>query len=205
MLIRTITCICLALIFAPACVTTDEHQHATSNSRWLEPSAGLRQKIDDELARLPWTHGVERVEQIQWFAGVGEPAYDALLKLCEDKRPDVAASAVAALGATGDSRLVEPLHAIEWQATGDRALEFEKARAFARLGDWSRVDVLIRGLEDESLWARSWSIQALREATGQDLGFDPKSDADQRAVGVAKWRAWSASRTGEGILARSTQ
>jgi hypothetical protein len=65
--------------------------------------------------------------------------------------------------------------------------------------------VLIRGLEDDSLWARSWSIQALREATGQDLGFDPKADADQRAVGIAKWREWSASRNGEGILAVRTQ
>jgi len=201
---RSIACVAFVSLLAAACVTTDEHQHSPSNSRWLEPSSTLRQKLDDELARLPWTHGVERVEQIQWLAAVGEPAYDALLKLCEDKRPDVAASAVAALGATGDSRLVEPLQAVEWNATGDRALEFEQARAFARLGDWSRVDVLIGGLEDESLWARSWSIQALREATGQDLGFDPKADATQRTEMVAKWRAWLASRNGEGILARRT-
>jgi HEAT repeat protein len=202
---RTFACIALASLFASACVTTDDHRHPASNSRWLEPSSTLRAKLDDEIARLPWTHGIERVEQIQWLAGVGEPAYDALLELCEDPRPDVAASAVAALGATGDSRLVEPLHAVEWTAPSDRALEFEQARAFARLGDWSRVDVLIGGLEDDTMWARAWSIQALREVTGQDLGFDPKGDAQQRAASVVKWRAWLASRTGEGILARRTQ
>lgn len=198
---RTIACVALALLLAPACATTESNT-AASNVHWLEPSPLLKQKIDDAVARLPWTHGVERVEQIQWLAGIGEPAYDTLIELCADSRPDVAASAVAALGATGDSRLVEPLRKVEWATADDRALEYEKARAFARLGDWSRVDLLIAGLEDETLWARAWSVQALREATGQDFGFDPKAEPDQRAEAVAKWKAWSSSRKGEGILAK---
>ena len=57
---------------------------------------------------------MERVELVRWFSEVGEPAYPVLLELCEDSRPDVAGAALGALGATGDSRLVEELHALPW-------------------------------------------------------------------------------------------
>jgi HEAT repeat protein len=161
----------------------------------------LRDQIEDQVKRLPWTHGVERVEQIQWFANCGEPAYPTLLKLCTDPRPDVAASAVAALGATHDARLVEPLRALDWPSTDDRALQFERARTFVRLGDWSEIGTLINGLEDDSAWARGWCVQALREATGDDFGFNPQATPLERAPAVAKWKSWLAARQGEGILA----
>ena len=59
-----------------------------------------RKQIEDQAQRLPWTQGRERIEQIHWFATVGEPAYPKLLELVQDERPDVAGSAMAALGAT---------------------------------------------------------------------------------------------------------
>jgi HEAT repeat protein len=174
---------------------------AESESVWLKPSPTLRQQIEDQLSRLPWTHGVERVEQILWLAGVGEPAFEYLLELAVDPRPDVAACAVAALGATGDSRLVEPLHALDWPESDDKALHYEKARAYLRLGDWSAIDTLVDGLEEESHWARAWCRQALVEATRVDFGFDPAGAPEDRAAAVAKWRDWVASRQREGILA----
>jgi hypothetical protein len=174
----------------------------SSNEAWLRASPALRQQIEDQITRLPWTHGLERVEQIAWFARVGEPAYEALLKLCEDPRPDVAAAAVAALGATRDSRLVEPLRVVRWQAPDDRGLNFERARTFVRLGDWTQVKVLIEGLAADDAWARAWCLSALREVTGQDLGFDPQADAITREQSLERWRRWHASRTAEGILAK---
>lgn len=169
---------------------------------WLRASPVLRQQIEDQITRLPWTHGVERVEQIAWLAAVGEPAYERLLALCEDPRSDVAASAVAALGATRDSRLVEHLRAVRWQNLDDRALRYERARALVRLGDWREVGTLIDGLEADDPWARAWSLAALREVTGQTLGFDVQAGADERAVAVARWRSWHSARSGEGILAK---
>jgi HEAT repeat protein len=173
-----------------------------ANAPWLRASPALRQQIEDQITRLPWTHGLERVEQISWFASVGEPAYDHLLELCEDPRPDVAAAAVAALGATRDSRLVEPLRAVRWQAADDRALSFERARTFVRLGDWTQVHVLIDGLGADDAWARAWCLSALREVTGQDMGFDPQADAISREQSLERWRRWHASRSSEGILAK---
>jgi hypothetical protein len=59
-----------------SCVTTSESAPGkkVNTGPWLEASPVLRQQIEDEAERLPWTHGTERVEQIHWFATVGEPA-----------------------------------------------------------------------------------------------------------------------------------
>lgn len=190
----------LATLLASACSSTSSGK---STSGWLQPSPSLRQQIDDQIKRLPWTHGAERVEQISWFATVGEPAYEQLLVLCADPRADVAASAVAALGATRDSRLVDSLRAVKWTAGDDRALRYERARCFVRLGDWAQLGALIDGLAEEDAWARAWCLSALREVTGQDLGFDPRADAPEREQALERWRSWYASRTNEGILAQT--
>ena len=185
-----------------ACVTTidGESTRKPHEGPWLAPSAVLEQQIEDQVRRLPWTRGSERVEQIRWFAKVGEPAYGRLLELCEDPRPDVAGAAVAALGATNDSRLVDHLKRVSWPADPERGLVLERARAFVRLGDWSHVDVLIAGLRDEALWTRAWCAEALFEATRERQGFDPRADEAEREAAVKRWEAWHASRTGEGIL-----
>jgi hypothetical protein len=167
---------------------------------WLEASPRLADRIEDQVKRLPWSHGQERIELIHWFASVGEPAYETLLALCLDNRPDVAGSAVAALGASGDSRLVTPLHGLEWPEGMHAQVRYERARAYLRLGDWSEIGVLIDGLEGEEVWTRAWCAQALEEVTHQRYGFKPQGSEAERAESVRKWRDWMAERRAEGIL-----
>lgn len=185
------------LALLASCASTpdaDEHD-------WLQPSANLRKQIEDQVTRLPWTHGIERIEQIAWFASVGEPAYPYLLELCSDPRPDVAACAVAALGATGDSRLVDPLHQVQWTTDTAPAVRYERARAYLRLGDWSQIGVLVDGLESDDSWTRALCLASLKESTRIDLGFEPSGEAPGRAEAVVRWRNWIASRQNEGFLA----
>ena len=188
----------LLSMLAAGCSSTANADHEGED--WLVPTPGLAQKIDDQVARLPWTHGTDRVELIGWFAGVGEPAYDSLLHLCLDPRADVASSALGALGATGDSRLVLPIRNLDWPEDPPREVLFERARALMRLGDWSQVESLIHGLSADELWARAWSIQALEEATKQNFGFDPTDEPEARAEAAARWQAWIDSRKVEGVL-----
>ena len=172
-----------------------------SDSPWLEPSPILAQQIQDEAARLPWTHGFERLEQVRWFSLVGEPAYDMLFKLAEDPRDDVASAALAALGDTQDRRLVPYIHRLSWsedRLAGDLGLE--RARTLLRLGDWSEIPTLIRGLKDERQYTRTLCIQALQGATGETFGFDPKADLTDRVRAVDSWEVWWRARTGEGLL-----
>jgi hypothetical protein len=189
-----------SLLAFAACSATGADDNR-KKSDWLLPSPILAQQIEDEAARLPWTHGFERLEQIRWFTLVGEPAYDTLLALAEDPRDDVASAAFAALGDTQDRRLVPYIHRVAWDEErlgGDLGLE--RARTLLRLGDWSGIPVLITGLKNERLYTRSLCIQALQEATGETFGFDPKADLTDRVRAIDSWEVWWRARTGEGLL-----
>jgi hypothetical protein len=182
-----------------ACGST-QSSITNGDSEWLAPSPALRQQIEGEAKRLPWTHGMERVELIHWFARVGEPAYPTLLGMVLDPRKDVACSALAALGATRDARLVEPLNQLPWPE-GDENLDLalERARTLLRLGDWSMAPHLITGLRDERIMTRALCIQALHEATKERFGYDPRGEAVGREEAVVRWEAWWATRSNDGV------
>lgn len=187
----------LLLLLASGCVTEGTGKSTTKAdaSPWLEPSPNLRLQIDERVERLPWTHGVERVELIRWFAIVGEPAYPTLLELAGDPRPDVAGAALAALGATGDARLVEPIRAIRWSYRLPRTVELERARALVRLGDWSEVPRLIDGLEDAELYTRALCAKTLFDLTQERFDYDARGTDAARADSVKRWRAWWSERS----------
>lgn len=191
--------VCVAL---GACATTESSASTESGEpHWLEPSPALRQRIDDQAKRMPWTHGMERLELIRWFAAVGEPAYPTLLEMVLDPRKDVAGSALAALGATRDSRLVDELHKLPWPAGYENTdLALERARTLLRLGDWQALPVLLRGLRSDDLMTRALSNQALFEATHEQFDFDPKGDPEAREQAVQKWEAWWTARNQDPLL-----
>ncbi|MDP6540807.1 MAG: hypothetical protein QF903_03080 [Planctomycetota bacterium] len=190
-----------ALALAASCATTaGEARTAQSVGPWLAASPNLSQQIQDQITRLPWTHGLERVETIHWFASVGEPAYEELLELVADPRSDVAGAALAALGATRDSRLVEPLRRIPWPTDSEDALGLERARALLRLGDWSMIPRLIEGLGHESFMVRTLCLQALQEATHEDFDYHPGESEPVRRFGVVRWQEWWSARSADPIL-----
>jgi hypothetical protein len=190
--------------FLAACTTTSADLRDDSidrDSPWIQATPLLAQQIEDEAARLPYSHGFDRLEQIRWFAAMGEPSYAVLLRLAADTRDDVAAAALAALGATKDSRLVPHIQGLEWsedRMSGDLALE--RARTLVRLGDWSDLPLLIQGLRDERLFTRSLCSDALTEATHENQGYDPRAEKSEREKAVARWEQWWLTRSGEGIL-----
>lgn len=191
----------VVLALSCACASTKSSVATeTTGSGWLEPSPQLREQIDEAAQRLPWTHGLERVELIHWFAQVGEPAYPTLLAMACDVRRDVAGAALAALGATRDSRLVEPLRATTKQRPQDADLALERARTLLRLGDWEAVPALIEGLSDERLMTRALSIQALFEATHERFGYDARATLEERSPAVERWRQWWAERSHDILL-----
>lgn len=188
-----------------ACTSTPTRSvlSAGVGDEWLQPSPTLEQQLEDEAERLPWTHGLERIEQIRWFASVGEPAYDILLDLVNSEEEHVASAALAALGATGDRRLVRHLRRIPWSAERQESdLHLERARTLVRLGDWASIPDLIEGLRDPRVFTRALCAKALRESTHLDFGFDPRGTEKERGKAVSQWETWWNKRAQEGIIAR---
>lgn len=193
-------------LLTTACVSTSRggpsSQHI-SDSPWVQPSPLLQQQIEDEIKRLPYTKRLQRLEQIRWFASVGEPAYDYLLELIEDENGDVAMSAMASLGATLDSRLVPYIRAASWDPSQPNTnLALERSRTLLRLGDWSEIPVLVAGLRSQDRYTRSLSIDALREVTGEDLDFDPRATPETREAAALRWDLWWQTRSGDSMLSR---
>jgi hypothetical protein len=189
------------LLSLGSCATTTSSVEDAGHGQWLKPSPGLRSQIEDTAKRLPWTHGMERIDAISWFARVGEPAYPTLLAMVEDPRQDVAGAALAALGATRDSRLVESLHAIPLPS-GEQSkdLVLERARTLLRLGDWQAVPELLQGLRDERLITRALCAQALWESTHERFGYDPRAEPDVREKSIQAWEAWWQERERDPLL-----
>jgi HEAT repeat protein len=202
--LRTAALSAVLALAAAACTTTTSAVRSDSKPRseWLEPTPQLREQIVDNAKKLPWTHGLERVELIHWFAQVGEPAYPMLLEMVLDPRKDVAGAALAALGATRDSRLVEPLRALEWPKSNEQDLALERARTLLRLGDWQMVPRLIEGLRDERLVTRALCIQALFESTHERLGFDARGEPAEREAAIQKWETWWKEREKDQLLSQ---
>jgi len=190
-----------SLVACGSPATKSDMPTGSTDGAWVKASPVLQQQIDDEAKRLPWTHGFERLEQIRWFASIGEPGYDTLLELAADPRDDVAAAALAAIGATLDRRLVTYVREVAWTSQrmqGD--LRLERARTLVRLGDWSEIPVLIDGLDDERIYTRTLCFEALQEATHETQGFDPRSSEEARKSAIARWEQWWFARSGDGLL-----
>jgi len=181
---------CLLLCLGSCVTVGGSKTHEANLGPWVDASPSLQLKIDQQTQRLPWSHGIERIEIIQWFAEVGEPAYPVLLELVLDPRSDVAGAALAALGATRDARLVEPLRELPWPEEDAPDLALERARTLLRLGDWSMLPHLINGLEDERVMIRALCSQALWEATHERFDYDANAPDAERQASIESWRAW---------------
>ena len=190
---------CAALLALAACSSTKNASEGDLDTQgWVQPSALLLQQMEDEAQRLPWTKGLERLEQIRWFVTVGEPAYDLLLELSSDARPAVSSAAFAALGASGDRRLVDSLREQPFDdGNASFELRLERARTFVRLGDWNEMPLLIQGLSDERLFTRALCAEALEQATGQTLGFNPRGDDGERELAIDAWKRWWLKYSGD--------
>lgn len=185
-----------------ACQSTTPERATPEDSPWVQATGSLKAEIKKQADALPWTHGRDRVELISWFAVVGEPAYDELLAYLNDDRPEVVATALAALGATGDSRLVEPLRKAEHPEWSE-VLQLESARARVRLGDWKAMPTLIEGLASDEFIKRALCVQVLKQATREDKGYDPNGTPEERAAAVQRWREWWTERQSDSLLANS--
>ncbi len=194
---RLLQLVPLLLVALASCVTVDPNDpNPTKHTQglWMQPTPQLAEKIDQNAQRLPWTHGIERVELIQWFARVGEPAYYKLIEMVNDPRADVAGAALAALGATRDARLVEPLRELPWPELKDSDVALERARTLLRLGDWSMVPHLINGLDDERVMVRAICGQTLYEATHERFGYDANAPELEREASIEQWNEWWSQR-----------
>ncbi|MDF1838569.1 MAG: hypothetical protein P1V35_11935, partial [Planctomycetota bacterium] len=151
--------------------------------------------------RMPWLQtAAEQQEMIEWFSLAGEAAFTKLLELASDPRPKVANMAFAALAASRDQRLVDELRQIPWADDQPLPVQYSRARAHLKLGDWSHIGILIDGLEDDVPYNRALCARILEGATKNNFGYDYRMGEMDRAPAVERWKQWYAERAADAIL-----
>lgn len=195
------------LLFAISCASTnasaptDGQKAELVQSRFLIPSPQLANDLQMNAERMPWLQSqTEQQEMIEWFSHAGEAAYTKLLELAADSRPKVANMAFAALAASRDQRLVEELRLIPWSDDLPKPLQYSRARAHLKLGDWSHIDKLIGGLEDKVAYNRALCARILKSVTKNNFGYDYRMGEMDRASAVERWKKWYEDRATDAIL-----
>jgi hypothetical protein len=99
--------------------------------------------------------------------------------------------ALAAAGCVGPRHLTEP-QMLRSSVGVERA---EAATAIGERMDRSRVDDLLRLLEDDDPAVRLAADHSLKKISGKDFGFVPYDDEVKRRPAVAAWREWWAAES----------
>ncbi|MFT4647300.1 MAG: hypothetical protein ACI87O_001495 [Planctomycetota bacterium] len=195
------------LLFSVACASTsgsapaDAEQTQLTETKFLLPSPQLANDLKMNAERMPWLQTAgEQQAMIEWFSHAGEAAYGQLLELAADPRPKVANMAFAALAASRDQRLVEDLRLIPWADDQPMPVQYSRARAHLKLGDWSHIELLIIGLEDVVPYNRALCARILKGATKNNFGYDYRMGEMDRSVAVERWKQWYAERSADAIL-----
>jgi hypothetical protein len=187
----------LALLTS-ACVTDGETR--AKEPAFTAASDQLTREIENHAQAVRAGRNLEAfAREAEWFRGVGEPAYPTLIELAGDSDVRVASFGLATISAQRDPRLLAPLKEAVPTPT-DGPLRLEYARALALLGDWSQVEILVEALVSEDMHVRGSAIKALRDATGETLGFHPQGAPSDRAAAVDRWRAWAVARAADPAL-----
>jgi len=108
--------------------------------------------------------------------------------------------AFAALAASRDQRLVENLREIPWAEDQPMPVQYSRARAHLKLGDWSHIDILIKGLDDAKPYNRALCARILKGATKNNFGYDYRMGDMDRAQAVERWQRWYDERAADAIL-----
>lgn len=150
----------------------------------------LQEEIDTLLRELPFRHGPELITTLKRLIYIGEPAVPSLVESLRAAHPKSRSNAAYVLGEIHDRRVIPALR----RGLNDSApdVAYEVAASLLVLGDWSGIPILIDALEDEDPYHRFKAIRVLAEHTHQDLGYDYRSDRQNRVAAVGRWENWYA-------------
>jgi len=182
-LVRSLALCALAAPALTACVTVDSEPSARPG-----PDIVLRIEIERRVGEIPYMHGVELVSNLERLAAIGEPAVPELLKALRADDRLSRGSACWALGVMGDRRNVAAIQNLLDDPDG--SVRYQAAASLVELGDGAGFPVLVEGLADPELQARYKCFEALRDATGQDFGYEHDSAPTLRGEAVVRWEVW---------------
>ncbi len=182
---------CLAVTAILLCLITAACESSTRTvdlSEYPEPSAFLRQEIEDRMAALRYQTEGQLYENMMRLAYIGETAVPFLIKGLDDQHVRVRSSSAYILGLMSDRRTIPALLPVLHDPSD--VVRYEAATALGSMGDRDGYGVLLEGLLDEDIKNRYKAHEALTLLTDLDFGYRHDDPPEMRRVAVLKWEAW---------------
>jgi len=173
----------VSLVSLSACVSTTPEDVARPRDDVI-----LRGEIEQRVREIPYMHGVELVANLERLAAIGEPAVPYLIEALDRPESLMRSSVAWTLGVMGDRRNIPALRGL----LDDRVPEvrYQAASSLVELGDSSGFPVLVEGLSDADIQSRYKCFEALRDATGNDFGYEHDATPEIRRAAVTRWESW---------------
>lgn len=188
------------LLALQSCSTTQNG----SESPYAQPNSLMAWEITRRVEQIPYQHREELLQNLLWLSQTGEQTIPSLLTGLEHENPKVRSSCAWVLGRLRDHRTVPNLQAA--MRDSEPTVRMECARTLVVLGDLTFAPNLIEGLDSERKEVRYLCHEALKNATGNDFGYDHlnQNDGDLR-LSVLRWRQWWSDYSGDAVFAQSYQ
>lgn len=189
---RRLTLSFVALSVLGGCATTE----SSDSGRFVEANDLMAEEIRSRISQIPFQHREELFNNLVWLSQAGEQAIPDLLGALDNDEPKVRSNAAWVLGQIGDRRVITDLQPLVQDANA--TVRLESARTLMTLGDMRHAPVLIQSLDSDKPEVRYLCHEALKEATGQDFGYDHLSEnLVLRHQSVFGWRQWWTSMSGD--------
>jgi zinc/manganese transport system permease protein len=193
----------LAFRTAEVSIAEHEEEHGLDMAGLQEPaSLDPVERANRALAELEASEGPPPAATVARLLSVDIELHELMVT----GQIQISEAAVLALGqAEGNGMLSHQLEEIAYHAP-DPWTRLRGGQALVSRGNMLGVEALIYLLErDTPALVQLQAAEALREATGQDFGFDPMTDEEAMERAIYKWRFWMESYRGEPLPGRSEQ
>ncbi len=182
---RAFVAVVLLSIVTASC---ENSSHTVDLSKYPEPSAFLKQEIEDRIAALRYQTEGQLYENMMRLAYIGEVAVPYLVKGLDDEHVRVRGSCAYVLGLMGDRRTIPALMTALEDPSDE--VRYEAATGLGNMGERKGYGVLLEGLADSDIKNRYKAHEALTLLTGLSFGYRHDDPPEMRRVAVLKWEAW---------------
>lgn len=148
----------------------------------------VKEEVRRRIAEIPYMKGIELVANLERLARLGNAAAPQLLESLDSPDWLTRSSVAWVFGRMGNRAYIPQVS----ELLDDRVagVRYQAAATLVELGDPQGFVVLVDGLTDGDIRHRFKCIEALRQATAQDFGYEHDGAPGLRRQAVSRWMDW---------------
>ena len=141
-----------------------------------DPNEELRREVTFFLTDLRDEYDVDPIAALGWGA--------------QHENAEIRMRSIYIAGLIGPHEIIQVIRD-RLENDPDKNVRLTCFRAIKPMTDVIAVQMMIFALNDEEQDIRELIISNLRERTGQEFGYDPEADEEQRKKAILEWRKWA--------------